>query len=113
MTFGIVLDKPIPEDGRKPTARECERFRNLRTNVLPTTSGAWRIGWIKRANGNRDPYLLYRGRNSRRANDGAGWAFEMLEPEQKPITKPTKPQSKRTIPLSKLDAVHAEPTMCW
>ena len=107
--FGIVLCKPIPGDGRKPTARG---FRRLRTNVLPTTSGSWRLAWID-CSGIRKPYLLYRGRNTSRASDGSGWTFEILAPEQKTSNEPITPPIKPVVPLSNHDAGHAEPTMCW
>lgn len=111
LKFAIILDKPIPDNGRKPTARECERFRKLASNVRPTTSGAWTVGWLEDAIGGRKPFLHYHGRRSTvGASCGAGWAFEILTPNEP--TTPTR-SSVPFIPLSSLDTVNAEPTMCW
>lgn len=116
MIFGIILCKPIPEDGRKPTARECEQFRKLASNVRPTTGGAWRIGWLERANGTHEPYVSYRGRNTSSASDGAGWVFTTLQPEPKPKPKPIKPVTPHLKPprlLSNLDGENVGATWCW
>lgn len=104
MHFAILLDKPIPPEGRKPTARECKRFRTLNTNIRPTTSGSWTISWHE-----GKPFIHFHGRKSTpNAGIGMGWTFDVLD---KPIslTRPSQP----TIPLSKFDTVHGEPTMCW
>ena len=104
--FGILLDKPIPDKGRKPTVQECERFKNLGTSVQPTTSGAWRIGQIRGKTS-----IYYTGR--RRSGDvcsGTSWTFEILEPDH-----PTTPTRSSSLPisLSDFDMGHSEPTICW
>jgi len=101
--YAILLDKPIPPEGRKPTTRECKRFRDLRTNIRPTTSGAWMLVWDK---GN--PCIVV---HNHRYKTRCGWNFQIVEPpnNQQPTTRTPEP----AIPPSNLDVVHGEPTMCW
>lgn len=101
--IAVVLDKPIPPEGRKPTAQECKRFRALGTNIRPTTSGAWILCW----HGGK-PYIDVLNRKSKTR---CGWTFQIVEPT--PLQKTPLRAPRPVIPMSNLDGVNGEPTMCW
>lgn len=91
----IILSKPIPPEGRKPTAKECEQFR--KQNLRPTTTGSWRVKWCEEE-GIQRPLVTY---YDKRSSSGVSFYFEIIEPpvEPKP-TKPIKPASTVTAILT-------------
>lgn len=106
----IVLSKPIPPNGRKPTGAECLQFNKQNTRV--TQSGAWRVGWTEEASGEVTHSITY---FNRRACEGFSYDFIATDPEPKPA-KPIKtvvPRSKSSATPSNLDEEREEPCWCW
>lgn len=89
----IVLSKPIPAEGRIPTAAEIEQFR--KQNISPTRSGAWKVCWNTRKDGIDEPCISY---FDKRTRSGAGYIFEVVTPTPKPIKTRPAP-AKVAIPL--------------
>lgn len=75
----IFLSKPIPAEGRIPTASECSQFR--RQNVTPTRSGAWKVCWNSKKDGTDEPCISF---FDKRSGSGCGYLFEAILPEPKP-----------------------------
>jgi len=104
----IILSKPIPEQGRIPTAAECSQFRKTAYNSQQTRSGGWKIGWNDRKDGGKEPCISY---FDRRTRSGEGWYFEIILPEPNPTA-----EKRRTIPndniLSHTDR-ESNPPAAW
>jgi len=91
----IHLSKPIPEEGRKPTSKECEQFRKF--NIHPTTSGAWRVGWSDHG-GVATPEISY---YDKRSGSGCGYYFQIIEPPAPP-TPPTTTANPQPKPIGSI-----------
>lgn len=92
----ITLSKPIPPEGRIPTAAEIEQLRKLAGNIQPTRSGAWKVCWNTNRDGIDEPCISY---FDKRTRSGAGWTFEAVA--SAPKTNPTKdkPAPAKAIPF--------------
>ena len=98
-SFKIILSKPIPPEGRIPTAAEIKQFLSYGTIVQPNAKGSWLLRWNQLSrgdNGEKKPYLFHYNKKSRVRD---GWEFAAIEAEPKPKKEPKAKKLPAPLPL--------------